>query len=248
AAAKRCIFAMNALHTNFVRPNGFIVQDHQVIIKPAKYDALGLDCNQFMSLDGPYTAFVMDRGILKVDTLTFRHGELPNPPKFAISGPALIKSGKNVSLEIPFRPTPRDSAPYGVAGKPPFLKLPAGPTRCDEVNYPPPTTMTSFSAIGIAANNQLILLSMFEELRGQGNGCGLGITVYEMADLLRHPELNAMDAILSGGGADTQQFLKGDRPQFLTAPVRSRAPQQASRPEVEGPRGLGAILGVLIRP
>ena len=246
--AKRCIFAMNPLHTNFVRPNGFIICQRKVISKPERYDALGLDCDSFMPLHGPYTAFVIDGGTAKVDTLMFDRGQPPSTlPEFAISGPALIKDGGDVSDNIPFRPTPRDKEPYGVIGTPSFLRLPPGPTRGDEVNYPPPSTMTSFSAIGVRESGELIFVSMFEESRGHGNGCGHGITVYEMAELLMHRQLEAQYAIVSGGGADTQQFLRGDWPQFLTAPVRARAPHQAPRSEVEGPRGLGAILGILAR-
>ena len=205
-------------------------------------------CDRFMPLDGPHTAFVIDGGTAKVDTLRFDCGQPPSTLlEFAISGPALVKDGSDVSEQIPFRPRPGDKEPYGVVGEPSFLRLPVGPTRDDEVSYPPPTTSTSFSAIGVAESGDLIFVSMFEELRGHGSGCGLGITVYEMARLLRHPELNAWHAILGGGSADTQQFLRGDRPQFLTAPVRARAPDQAPRSEVEGPRGLGVILGILAR-
>ena len=72
------------------------------------------------------------------------------------------------------------------------------------------------------------------------------MTIYEMADLHLH-HLHAQDAILGGGSADTQQFLRGDQPQYMVAPFRTRPFGQGGRAEVEGVRGLGAIMAVLAK-
>ena len=246
---KRCIYASNSLHTNFVRPNGFVVLDGNLICK-LDY-APGLDCDEFMPLDGLYTALVLDTHNPRVATIEFKNGQpVGQLPELAISGPTLVADGKDVSARVPFRPRPGSKEPYGVSKEyRNTLRLPPGPTKNDEVNYPPPTTMASFTAFGVSKDGHIILVSMFEELRGKGNGCNLGVTIYEMARLLTEKNLGleAKEAILGGGGADTQQFLRGDRPQYMTAPVRARSPEQGERPEVEGARGLGAIIAVLAK-
>lgn len=243
---KHCIHASNCLHTNYVRSNGFIIRDGQLISKPEKLNARGLDSETFQPLDGLYTTLALDKENSRIVSIEITDGKpVQFLPELAISGPALIKEGRDVSREIPFRPRPGSPAPYGVGKLHPVV-LPSGPSKGDEINYPPPTTMTSFTAIGITENRKIILVSMFEGIRGQDNGCNLGITIYEMAELMKL-EFKTKDAILGGGGADTQQFVRGDYPQFIAGPVRARSPQQGNRPDVKGVRGLGAIVGVLVR-
>jgi len=197
-----------------------------------------------MPLDGPYTAFTIRSGAMAIETLVFRNGQEPRElPDVAVSGPALIRNGGDVSSEILFRPDPHSEPPYGVPIDAPYIVLPPGPTEDDEVNYPP-FTGTSFAALGATGDGRLIGVAMFESMRNEGDGCNLGINVWEMAELFFRLEVDVSDAILGGGGADTQQFLRGDRPQYLTAPVRARTPGQGPRTEVRGPRGLGAILAI----
>ncbi|MDQ2696274.1 MAG: phosphodiester glycosidase family protein [Pseudomonadota bacterium] len=246
-AVRRCVLACNTVHANFVRPNGFVVCNHVLVAKPAGYDALGLDCDAFMPLHGSYTALLLDDHGARVESVRLDAGcVVPPLPAWAVSGPALVRNGADVSRQLPFRPRPGTSLPADFAARHPGLRLPPGPTRGDEVNFPPPLTKTSFTAFGVDPQGRLICVSLFEGQRGEDGGGNLGVSVHELAALLG--ELGAVDAILGGGGADAQQFLRGDRPQHLTAPLRARPPGQGARAEVEGPRGLGAILGVLARP
>jgi len=233
---RRCVCASNALHTNFVRPNGFIIAEGKVIKKP-EY-ALGLDCTGYRPLNCVHEAFVFGSDHIGIEDFGFCNGELKSrngkpieedqAPVLAISGPALVRNCNNVSCKVKYRPRK------------------CGPTKRNEVNYPPSTTMTSFSAIGVSKDGKVILISMFEGLRGMDRGVNLGVTIYDLAGILEK-ELDARDAILLGGGADTQQFVRGDFPQHMVAPVRARSPGQSDRPEVEGVRGLGAIIAVLAK-
>jgi hypothetical protein len=250
---KRCIYASNSLQTNFVLSHGFIIHDHKLICKPERYDAMGLDCDRFTPLNGLYTALVLDAQNPRIAEIRFENGrasQMSDLPRLAVSGPVLVKNGENVSGKIPYRPMPTSREPFGLDLKNPkhlrILRRPPGPTERGEVNYPPPTTMTSFTAFGVREDRRIILVSMFEELRGKGIGTNLGITICEMAELLVN-NLEAKQAILGGGGADTQQFLKGDQLQYMIAPVRTRSPGQGSRYEVAGARGLGAIIAVLAK-
>jgi hypothetical protein len=241
---KRCIYASNCLHTNYVRSNGFIIRDRQLISKPETLNARGLDSEEFQPLNGIYTILALNGENPGITAVKINDGKpLQVLPEMAISGPALIKEGRDVSREIAFRPRPGSLEPFGVGNLHP-ITLPPGPTEGDEINFPPPTTMTSFTAIGVKEDQKIIFLSMFEGIRDQDRGCNLGITIYEMAELMKS-ELNTRDAILGGGGADTQQFIRGNYPQFIASPVRARSPQQDYRPDVKGIRGLGAIVGVL---
>jgi len=42
--------------------------------------------------------------------------------------------------------------------------------------------------------------------------------------------------------SDTQQFIKYDLPKIMVGPKRKRKPEEGSQVQVEGMRGLGAIL------
>ncbi|MBN2356420.1 phosphodiester glycosidase family protein, partial [candidate division KSB1 bacterium] len=248
---KRMIYASNALQTNFVLPNGFIIRDHELICKPQIFNALGLDCDSFIPLNGLSKAFVFDAQHPHIMDIEFEDGRVIRPtslPKLAMHGPVLVQNGEDVSKKVLYRPNPDSEAPYSLDPDNPhhqsILRLPKGAVEGCEVNYPPPTTMTSFTAFGIHQDKRIIFVSMFEELRHQGKGTNSGITLFEMADLLLN-HLDAQQAILGGGSADTQQFLRGDQPQFMVAPFRTRPFGQGGRAEVEGVRGLGAIIAVL---
>lgn len=223
---RKAIYASNTLQSNFVLSNGFLLQSRELICKPEKYQASGLDCDQFIPLKGKYSAFSFETGnsgIKDIEIWENRVVEPDRPPKRAISGPVLVRNGKNISEKIRYK------------------KIPTG---SNHVNYPPDKTNTSFTAFGLTEDQWFIMLSMFEDLRGQGVGVNLGISIYEIAELMVK-ELGAKEAILGGGGADTQQFLRGDHPQYMTAPVRTRAASQGERSEVPEARGLGAIVAVI---
>lgn len=228
---RRCVFASNTLHTNFIRPNGFVMVDGSLIYKPLY--AVGLDCPKYMPLHGEYTALVSERGQLSVKKIGIKNKnnqlEGDTNPDWAISGPQVVSQRKPVDMG-------------GFPRNPQDRKYTIG----DEVSYDPIAIKTSFTAFGIDDDDQIVFVSMFEKLRGLGSGCNLGINVAEMA-LLLITELNVKEAILGGGGADTQQFVRGDHPEFMVAPIRARRPEEGPRPEVVGPRGLGAIVGVLLK-
>ena len=87
---------------------------------------------------------------------------------------------------------------------------------------------------------------MFESIRSRGPARNRSITASEMGWLLA--KLGATEGIIGGGGADTQQFLdagSGDLPMVLEAAPRFKHPKEGGGAEVQGARGLGAILAAL---
>jgi hypothetical protein len=224
-------FACNTLHTNFVRGNGFVIHQGQLVCKP--YQAIPLDGEQHQTLDGLYTALVLSPGPPQVRRLRLCQNFLcdDHPPQLAISGPLIADSGRNVSREIPVR-------------------LPAqGATQGDEINFLPadPSIRTSFTAFGITQSQQLILVSAFAgRLQNDPSQPGVavfehqpgdGMTAFEMADLII--ELGAAHAILGGGSGDTQQYIAGQGA-WCALPRPQPARQQVCFPTPL--RGLGAIL------
>lgn len=224
---RRCVFACNTLHTNFVRGNGFVVSNHRLIYKPE--GAVGLCCPRYLPLNGRYTALIGNGQRLTIGSIEIsdNHFLTRRDPDWAISGPRLISDGSPCDAPR----NPRQERKY---------------TLLDEVNFGL-ETKTSFTAFGIDGRGRLIVVSMFEAFRGLGSGRDLGINFAEIAELLLCRELSVKDAILGGGAADTQQFVRGDCSEFMVAPGRARKPEEGAQLEVLGPRGLGAILGVLLR-
>jgi len=111
----------------------------------------------------------------------------------------------------------------------------------NEVNWPPSCTCTSFTAFGCTKDNKIVVASMFQ--RETGRNCG--IHAIEMAYLLKE-RFRAQRAVIGGGSADTQQFLRGDfSDELLEAGARPKLAMESAAPEVIGPRGLGAIFAVL---
>ena len=230
----RILFACNTTHTCFVRPNGFVFVNGECVRKPRL--VRGLDEDEWQPLAGPHTAFVLEAACPACRVFNFCDHECVDSalPTWAISGPRIL--GADGYHRPPFRPRPGFSVPGA---------LPAGPTRNDEVNYHPGKTCTSFTAFGVTSNRRVICVSMFEKPRDAQFALPLGINVPEMAELLQL--LGAVEGIIGGGAADTQQFLRGAAPEFLEAPTRARRPEEGRRLEVSGPRGLGAILALLAR-
>lgn len=243
---KRCIFACNTVHTNFVRSNGFVVSSKRLIFKPP--GAAGLDSTQYKPLGNAegYSAIVVRGQILGVEKIRIKDNSLKdidNAPDIAISGPIIIESGQPKGPgEIYWRPSP--GAKEKSYMNSPGVRLPPGPTVDDEVNFDPGETKTSFTAFGVAPDGELVCVSLFEKFRNRGRGTGTGINVFEMGALLER--LHCTHGILGGGGGDTQQFVKGCDPEFMIAAPRARRPGEESRKEVPGIRGLGAILVALV--
>ena len=114
----------------------------------------------------------------------------------------------------------------------------------DTTYYLPFDDRTSFTAFGITNQGTLIAVSMFSGISDQTGDLltfrskkNKGITLNEMAYLLI--ELGARDGIAGGGSGDTQQYIK-DSGTWVSMPRF-----QPKRGQVDGLRGLGAILCIL---
>lgn len=232
---RKCLIASNTLQTNFIRSNGFVVIDGQVVAKPLH--APGRDDLDYVTfgIAGDYTCLLVagtTANVISVSVLDPK-GEATDPPlpekSFGLASPRLVSKGQPTALE-------RHDAPFRDQNR----RL-----NGDWVDWDPDTTATSFTAFGVDETGKLLIMaSVFEGEWGVDTSEGRGILPKVMAELLiKH---GAHDAILGGGGSDTQQFVHGRYPRFRNGPVRSKAPS-ASRGEVEGIRGLGAIAGVLPR-
>jgi len=221
----RCLFACNTIHTNFVRGNGFVIVDGKLVHKPA--GAIALDGEQYIPLDGSYSCMLLSPGPPAAKNLTIKNNILheENKIKLAISGPQIVSNGQNAVDRIPVRTKDK------------------GQTVGNEINYSPFDDRTSFTAFGITDEATLIAVSMFSgksvqkgdlfTFRAEKNK---GITLNEVANLLI--ELGARDGIAGGGSGDTQQYIK-DSGIWVSEPRF-----QKKRGQVEGLRGLGAILCV----
>jgi hypothetical protein len=227
----RPLLACNALHTNFVRGNGFVVIDQELICKPP--GTIPLDGETHQPLQGAYTALVLMPEGARVSKLKVHQGKALDwvGCDLAISGPQIVRQGQNVVSEVPVR-------------------LPGqGQTLGDEINFPvdDPTARTSFTALGVNFAGRLLAVSVFAgqpsrvaRQRGQivfRPAAGDGLTLREMADLMIH--LGAQEAILGGGSGDAQQAIRG-QPTWCALPR-----PQAGRVQTTGSlRGLGAILAI----
>jgi hypothetical protein len=226
------ILACNALHTNFVRGNGFVMMDGRLVCKPQ--GTIPIDGDQHEPLEGMFTALVLYPDRAQVRNFTFRQGALLGHPPHeqTISGPLIVDQGQITTGAVPVRLPPQ------------------GQTVGNEINFSPddPAIRTSFTAFGIGNMGQLLVVSIFagrpRRLSRQRDrimfqpSTGDGLTLYEMADLMIH--LGANQAILGGGSGDTQQFVRG-------SPTWCGLPRlQASRDQLTGTlRGLGVILAAV---
>lgn len=224
----RCLFACNTIHTNFVRGNGFVIVDGRLVYKPV--GAIALDGEQYLPLDGSYCCMILSPHPPVVKNLAIKNNVLQNENNIAlaISGPQIVSKGKNVVDRIPVRT--KDN----------------GQTIGNEINYSPFDDRTSFTAFGITDETKLIAVSMFSGRSIQkGNlftfeaAKNKGMTLNEMANLLI--ELGAKEGIAGGGSGDTQQYIK-DCGTWVSEPRF-----QTKRGQVEGLRGLGAILCILLK-
>lgn len=221
----RIIFACNSTSAGYVRSNGFVIVNGQPICKGR--GATGLDENSYRPMSGTFTVLGLEPGKLGLYKVELIDNEIRSPsdfPSLGIAGPPLVENGV-VRSEIPYRC--RND----------------GPCQSDEVNFC--DAYTSFTSFGVTREEKVICVSMFERPRGAGAPLNLGIDALEIGELLH--QLGATDGILGGGSADTQQFIRGDRPEFMFAPSRLRMAEEGRRPEPEEPRGNGAIVTLLAR-
>lgn len=250
AEIRRCVFACNTLQTGFVRGNGFIIAPPnpgckgrpKLICKPP--EAPGMYDPEYIALgprkkdkfgpgfDGQYDTFVLaPTPRLERLRVNSRTDVKLRRIKLGFASPAIVRKGKLCANEIPFHDNPKDkSDPKTGRG-----------TIGNEVNWSPSTTGASYTAFG-CAGEKIVVASMVQSDRG--DNCG--ILAAEMALLLLRKEFGVQDAVIGGGSADTQQYLKGDAPdEFLEAPARPKKESEHAGVEVSGARGLGAIFAVL---
>lgn len=230
---RRCILASNTLQTNFIRSNGLIIVDGQVIAKPRH--APGRDDLKYSKLGpaGEYTCFIVDGSSAKVVTLHLeRDDRTTDPPlpsgTYGIASPRLLEGGSYTPVKRmppPFR-TDKDDHLVG---------------NC--VDWDPEETASSFSAFGNDASGSILFMaSVFAGEWGVHTDRNTGMLPRVLAELLAKHGMH--DGILGGGSADVQQFVHGRHPRFRNGPVRSKVPIEV-RGEVEGIRGLSAIAGVI---
>ncbi len=222
----KILVACNTVHTNFVRGNGFVIVDGQLIHKPES--AIAIDGQAYIPLDGQYDCLILLPYPPKIRSVWIEHNMLRTvgPIQLAISGPRLISKGTNIVHHIPVCTRDR------------------GQTVGNEVNYSPYSDRTSFTCFGITGQGELVIISMFagnaqqrSDYRCFETTADMGITLNEMAELLIR--LGAIEAIAGGGSGDTQQYIKGHG---LWVSMPRLQPQ---RGQVAGVRGLGAILLIL---
>jgi hypothetical protein len=230
AGAGEPIFACNALHTNFVRGSGFVIERGQLFCKPP--GATGLDGDAYQPLDGDYTCLALAPGPPRLAILRLQGNRLLDPaPWRAISGPAMVRGGRNSAARIPAR-------------------LPAaGQTHLDEINFNPRgPERAAFTALGVDRCGRLIAASAFggkrtligADLEIFSPGAEDGLTLEQMAEVML--ALGAEDAILGGGSGDAQQFLRG-QPTWASLPRLQANRIQTGGGDLPGQvRGLGAVL------
>lgn len=244
----RCVFACNTLQTGFIRGNGFVIAQPvpgvdakpSLICKPP--DAPGMYDHSYVPLDGMYDVIYLAPNP-RVEQLAISDN-MPVQPiddegTLAICSPRILCNRKPLSAgEVPFHPNPKDpNDPESGKG-----------TIGNQVNWNPATTCTSFTAFGITDDCQIVAVSMFEGAQIGDVSTNRGVLACEMGCLLA--ELGAVDGVLGGGSADTQQYMDADcrgMPRLLAAPPRPKRAEEAAKGEVEGPRGLGAIFAVLLK-
>lgn len=228
----RLLFASNTLHTNFVRGNGFVIANGDVVCKPV--GAVALDGSQFQPLNGDYTVLVLGPGRPAVMQVGLENNRLTSPdiPRLAISGPRLVQDGANVACRIPTR-------------------LPSeGQTAGDEVNFLPERRRSSFTAFGAQADGTLLAISCFageicEDYPQPGYTGFLataedGLTLSEVADLMI--DWGVVEAIAGGGSGDTQQYVRGQGAWLALTAAHTGRPGLQSQDGLPVVRGLGAIL------
>lgn len=205
-------FAINTISTNFVRGNGFVILNEQIYLKDPSAQVL----------DDPRRQFKHQRmqGIQILPYPKLVDIDPKNPSgQMVISGPWLCQNGENRAKNIVFR------------------EPSAGPTLANEVNFHPFDVRTSFSAFGFNDKGMMCALSAWNFDSKTNPRPSPGWNCHEIAELLL--ELGFDQAILGGGSADTQQWLK-DHPFLYSAP----RPKSLDRFEVQGRRGLGAVLAL----
>lgn len=244
-AHPNCLIASNTLQTNFISSKGFVVDDGRLISKPLLACGRGDPEYVTYGIAGDYTCLVVEGSTARVVAVSVDDatGTKTNPAfapgGFGIASPRLVEptaSGPRV-VEIECRNEP-------------FRDGPSRRLNGDCVDWGPKSTATSFTAFGVAANERgedtiLVMASIFAGEWGVDVDDNAGVLPEVMGQvMIRDGKAHA--AILGGGSADTQQFVRWRDPKIRIAPVRKKSAAM-SRGEVIGVRGLGAIAAVFAR-
>ncbi|MDX9701914.1 MAG: phosphodiester glycosidase family protein [Candidatus Auribacterota bacterium] len=173
------LVAINGSNADWGAPNGFIIQDGELITKPVP----GMNQKEVKPLEGSYSVLAFyDARPAQVTSVAIKDNKLLNGTDIhiGIQGQAILRNGHIVP-----------SSP-----KPELI----GYAQGDEVGFGTVTQIrASFSAIGIKADGEIVLLTMVGELN-----------IPAMANLLKLAGAN--DAILLGGSGDAQQVVYGTQP------------------------------------
>jgi hypothetical protein len=172
-------FAINGHQGNFYLPNTLHIQDGRLIIK----NAPGVGQNSHQALNGDYLFFVLDRGHYGLVDLTINDdkpvGDISGV-KTAITGPVLLRQGKDVSREI------KQAVP--AVGQ-------------QEITWDKTKDSHAFSLLGKDTQGRLVFLTMAgDPAKGEA-------MLEDMVAAARKFDL--VDAILLGTSGDAQQFVQG---------------------------------------
>jgi hypothetical protein len=191
---RRCLVASNTLQTNFIRSNGFVIENGRVVAKP-RY-APGRDDPGYVELGvaGEYTCLLVSglgaNARAQVIHVSVRdvEGEVTDPPLPAgscgIASPLLVREGRFAGLE-------RHAAPFRDS---------SGRLRGDWVPWDPDEAATSFTA-DITAEQRTRLRELFPEAFTEGKvdseklRATLGDLVDDGAERYRFTWANKRDAI-----------------------------------------------------
>jgi len=236
------MFCCNTTHANFVRGNAFVIINGEFVYKPV--GAVALDGDTYRSLGYhpdnqeskkntfAYQALIISSGGCYCDDIRITNNILEKtdkPIQMAISGPYLVRNGSNVTEHIPIR------------------KNDDGQTFGNELNYCPLKERSSFTVFGVGKERgTLLAATMFAGAPGKKEDDIIffaqddadGITLFEMGELMISEEVGASNVIVGGGAGDAQQYL------HRKAVYAGQPRNQPDRPQVDGLRGLGAILAV----
>lgn len=210
----RPLVASNGLQGDLYNPTSFIIAEGKLIHKEG---ARGVHQERYEPMNGDYSVFVLgpDPRVAKV---RIENNELKTKNiLFAFQGPPLLIDGRDVTDQI----RQQQIIPEGEGLK----RL---PQRNDEVSWHPTQDTAAFSAIGVMRDGRMVLLSMKGDPDQEGE-----LLVKDLAQILL--KLEVKDSLALGGSGDVQQYLEGDREEWIVAKQRRGSetplePLQETRP------------------
>ncbi|MBU1726722.1 MAG: hypothetical protein KJ880_03745, partial [Candidatus Omnitrophica bacterium] len=175
-------FAVNGHQGNFYLANTLVIIDGKLIRKPVP----DIKHDNYVQLTGKYFFLVLDQdniGIREINIKNDQPQEDISSIKCALSGPVLVRGGKDVSEEVI------------------FSKKPLGN---NEVTWDPKKASFAFSLIGKDKNGRLVQVSMAGNPTAKGTDEAMLSDIREVA-----ARLKLEDAIILGTSMDVQQYVEG---------------------------------------